>query len=142
MNKVFVDTDVILDLFIRREPHHSEALRLFTHLKRSKTKTCTSPIVVANTYYILATLKDKRYAIDRIKKLRALITIAAVDETMIDAALAAPYKDFEDSIQLQCAKMNEVDTIITRNTKDYPKVGITIANPGEYLQVETMGKEG
>lgn len=134
MNKVFIDTDVVLDLFIRREPHHEEALRLFTCLKKSETGTYTSPLVVANTYYILAKLKDKRYAIDRIKKLRKLIKIAPVDQTTIDAALESPYRDFEDSIQFQCARMNGIQLLITRNTKDYPRSDIKVANPGQYLQ--------
>ena len=138
MNKVFVDTDVILDLFIRREPHHGEALRLFTELKRSKTKCFTSPIVLANTYYLLSKIKDKRYAIDRIKKLRKLISVAAIDEPMMDAAIASPNRDFEDSIQYNCALANGLGTIITRNTKDFPKGKLGIANPGEYLNSASM----
>ena len=43
MDNVFVDTDVVLDLFIRREPHHTEALQLFTYIKRSKAKCFTFP---------------------------------------------------------------------------------------------------
>jgi predicted nucleic acid-binding protein len=133
MDSVFVDTDVILDLFIRREPHHMEALQLFTNLKRSKIKCFTSPIVIANAYYILSKVKDKRYALERIKGLRKFVRVMPVDETVIDAALEKPYKDFEDSIQYACAKRNGIGTIITRNTKDYPKSDIKIANPGEYL---------
>jgi predicted nucleic acid-binding protein len=133
MDSVFVDTDVVLDLFIRREPHHAEALQLFTTIKRSKTKCFTSPIVIANTYYILSKVKDKGYALERIKGLRKFVKVVPVDESIIDMAIDKPYKDFEDSIQYACAKQNGIGTIITRNTKDYPKSDITIANPCEYL---------
>lgn len=44
MPKVFVDTDVILDLFIRRDPHHREALRFFSHMKKNKIQSYTAPI--------------------------------------------------------------------------------------------------
>jgi predicted nucleic acid-binding protein len=63
VGSVFLDTDVILDLFIRREPHHGLALRLFSRLRRSKTKCVTSPVVVANLYYLLAKLRSKAYAL-------------------------------------------------------------------------------
>ena len=142
MNSIFVDTDVILDLFIRREPHHQEALRLFTHLKRSKTGCFTSPIVIANAYYILTKIRDKRYALDKMRKLRKLLSIAPIDATIIDSALGSSHKDFEDSIQYFCALRNGIKTIITRNTRDYPKAEITITNPGEYLSAVSMRKSG
>ncbi len=133
MNSIFIDTDVILDLYIKREPHHTEALRLFTQLKRSKTECFTSPIVLANVHYLLSKIKSKSYAIEKIKKLRKLVSVATVDETIIDRSLESPHRDFEDSIQYFCALENGIECIITRNTKDFPKSGISIATPGEYL---------
>ena len=44
----------------------AEALRLFTHLKRAKTKCFTSPIVVANVYYILSRHWKNQIRISRI----------------------------------------------------------------------------
>jgi predicted nucleic acid-binding protein len=136
MDSVFLDTDVVLDLFIRREPHHSEALQLFTTIKRSKTRCFTSPIVIANAYYILSKVKDKGYALERIKGLRKLVQVVSVDESIIDAAIEKPFKDFEDSIQYACARKNGIGAILTRNIKDYPKSDIIIANPGEYLNAD------
>jgi predicted nucleic acid-binding protein len=54
MDSVFVDTDIILDLFIRRVPHHKIALRFFSFLKKNAIQGFTSPVSVGNTYYILA----------------------------------------------------------------------------------------
>lgn len=142
MNSVFVDTDVILDLFARREPHHRDALRLFSHLKRSKTRSFTSPIVIANVYYLLSRMKDKGYALDRIKRLRRLVSVISVDESTIDSALERPHKDFEDSIQYHCALSNGIKTLITRNTKDFLKAEVSIASPAEYLNRMSMEKRG
>lgn len=133
MDSVFIDTDVILDLYIRREPHHTEALRLFTQLKRSKTQCFTSPIVLANIHYLLSKIKDKGYAIEKIKKLRRLVSVTTVDETIIDRSLESPNRDFEDSIQYFCALKNGIKCIITRNTRDFPKSEINIVTPSEYL---------
>ncbi len=139
---VFIDTDVLLDLYIQRQPHHDIALRLFTRLKRDKTHCYTSGVVIANIYYILAKLMSRQYAMDKIRKLRRLVSVAPLDEAMIDAAVSSSLRDFEDSIQLHCAIANRIKTLITRNTADYPKGRIRIADPGQYLSAVQMAKSG
>ena len=138
MHSVFVDTDVILDIFVRREPHHRTALRFFSFLKKRKIQGFTSPIVVANTYYLLAKIRNKRYAHEKVRQLRQLIRIAAIDEEIIDAALKTPYKDFEDSIQYNCAIGNDLKFLITRNVADYPKDKLNILLPDEYMQMTAI----
>ena len=142
MRSVFLDTDVILDLFVRREPHHGMALKLFSHLHKSKASCLTSAVVVANLYYLLAKLRNKPYALERIRRLRKLVGVAAIDEAVLDAALAAPHKDFEDSLQYQCALSNDIPTLITRNTGDFPRGRITVLNPTDYLDMVAREKDG
>ena len=142
MNRVFLDTDVILDFYIRREPHHSVALRLFTYLKKTKVPCFTSALVVANAYYILSKLKTATYALDKARRLRRLVSVAPLTEAVVDSALNAPNRDFEDTIQLQCALQNGIGTLITRNTKDYPKERVKIIDPLQYLSAAALTKKG
>jgi hypothetical protein len=95
----------------------------------------TSPIVIANTYYLLTRLKNKHYAMDKIRSLRSLIAIAAVNEAIIDAAVQSASRDFEDSIQYHCALQNDIPIIVTRNIVGYPKDKVTILLPGEFLNL-------
>ena len=132
-DSVFIDTDVLLDFYIQRQPHHDTALRLFTQLSRQKTRCHTSAVVVANIHYILTRLMNRQYATDKVRRLRSFVSIAPLDEGMIDAAISSTSRDFEDSIQYHCALANGIDTLITRNTGDYPKGRIRIADPGQYL---------
>jgi predicted nucleic acid-binding protein len=142
MTKVFLDADVLLDLFLDREPHHEVALRLLTDLKRTSVECFTSAVVLANMNYILGKAKGSAYSVDRLRSLRKIVGVAALDESMVDAALADPQKDFEDSIQLQCAKRNGIETLITRNVKHYPKGRLRVTSPLEYLSSKTSGKSG
>jgi predicted nucleic acid-binding protein len=142
MNSVFLDSDIVLDFYVQRDPHHETALRLFTHLRRSKTRCFTSAVVIANVYYMLTKIESIKYALDKIRKLRKFLSIAPLNESIIDAALAFPFKDFEDSIQFQCAMHNGITTIITRNIKDYPKDQLRVADPGQYLSAAVLNKEG
>ena len=141
MNSVFLDTDVVLDFYVEREPHHDVALRLFTQLKRTKTRCYTSPVVVANTYYMLAKIENRQYALDKIRRLRKLVGIAPLNESIVDAAVSSPYKDFEDSIQFHCAIKNGIRILITRNRRDYPKGQLQVADPGQYLSATLLEKK-
>ena len=53
MNKLFVDTDVILDLLGQRIPHFHFSAVLFTFAEMKKLELYTSPLILANTFYIL-----------------------------------------------------------------------------------------
>lgn len=142
MDSVFLDTDVILDLYIDRPPFHDVALNLFTLLKRSKTKCFTSALVIANTYYILSKAENRQYALDKIRTLRKLVSIVSVDEATIDAAVTLPHKDFEDSIQLDRALQHNIKVFITRNAAHYPKDRIRVADPGQYLSASRLAQKG
>jgi predicted nucleic acid-binding protein len=142
MTSVFLDTDVVLDFYIERQPHHDVALRLFTRLKQTKTKCYTSAVVIANAYYILSKLESREYAVDRIRKLRKLVDVAPLDASIIDAAITSPYKDFEDSVQFHCAIQNKVETFITRNVRHYPKERLRVADPSQFLSATKLEKLG
>ena len=133
MTKAFIDADVLLDIFLEREPHHSVALRLLTELRRSGTSCFTSAVVLANMNYILAKAKGKEYSLNKLRSLRRMVGVARLDEAMVDSALAAPHRDFEDSLQFHCANGNGIETLITRNARHYPKGRLRVTSPVEYL---------
>jgi hypothetical protein len=91
---------------------------------------------------MLTKIENTKYALDKMRKLRKFVSIAPLNEAIIDAALSFPFKDFEDSIQFQCAMHNGIKTIITRNSKDYPKDQLKVADPGQYLSAVALDKEG
>ncbi|MCP4137609.1 MAG: PIN domain-containing protein [bacterium] len=135
MKKIFVDSDIILDLFAQRDPFHAYAAELFSLIDSGKIRAFTSPIVFANLHYILRKLQNKNQAIKSLQKLKALVNILPVDGKIIDLALASGFKDFEDSIQYYAAVENGIQYLITRNVKDYKKADITILTAEEYLNL-------
>lgn len=140
MDSVFVDTDVILDMFIRREPHHKIALHFFSFLKKNAIQGFTSPVSVANTYYILARPRDRHYALDKTRRLMQLVRIATLDQQITEAAIGAPYKDFEDSIQYHCALASGIRTLITRNVSEYPEDQLKVLLPDEYMTIRQVSQ--
>jgi predicted nucleic acid-binding protein len=135
MNSIFIDADVILDLLLRREPYVSSTAALFSLIEEKKIIAFTSPVVLANIYYISARVVDRKNALDFIRKLLSLLKVTAVDEKIMLLAIDSSFKDFEDSIQYYAAKSQAVDYLLTRNKADYKVQDITVCTPDEYLSV-------
>ena len=135
MQKIFIDTDIILDLLAERQPFYKNAAALFTLIDRGKLSGFTSPIVFANLHYLLSKQLSKKHAIINLKKLRSLINIVPVDEKIIDFSIESDFKDYEDAIHYYAAISAGISTLITRNIRDYKNPSITVCSPKEFLKM-------
>lgn len=133
MTKVFVDCDIILDLLTERKPFYNYAAEFFSLIDSKKISGYTSPVVIANLYYVLTKLKEKNFARQQLYRIRSLLDILQINQKIIDLALASSIKDFEDAIQFYTAEQNNVELIITRNTVDYPAKPLMILTAEEFL---------
>ena len=133
MNKVFVDTDVILDLLAQRIPHFHFSAVLFTFAEMKKLELYTTPLILANTFYILRKQLGNDEAKKLLRKLRILLHIIDSSESVIDKALNSDFADFEDSIQYYTALENKITLILTRNLRDYKKASVVVQTPEAFL---------
>lgn len=134
MIKVFVDSDIILDLLAQREPYFEYAAKIFTLIDQQKIKAYTSPLVFANLHYLLKKLTSNTAALKSLRKLKTLINILPVDERIIEQALNSEFNDFEDAIQYFTAIKNGINLLLTRNKVDYKKSKIAISTSEEFLK--------
>lgn len=135
MHRVFVDSDIILDVLAQRREFYIPAAKLFSLFDKGEVTGFTSPIVFANLHYILKKFKTKEYAIQSLRKLKSLISILPVDAKIIDLALSSKFNDFEDAIQYHTAKSHDINFIVTRNKKDYKQGKISACTAEEYLKI-------
>lgn len=138
MNKVFVDTDVILDLLARRIPHFHFSAVLFTFAEMKKLELYTTPLIIANTFYILRKQLGNDSAKNALRKLRILLHIIDSTESIIDKALNSDFSDFEDAIQYYTALEYQIPVILTRNIRDYKKASIVVQTPESYLVTKQL----
>ncbi|MHB8132450.1 MAG: type II toxin-antitoxin system VapC family toxin [Mobilitalea sp.] len=134
MIKLFVDSDIILDLLAEREPHHIHAARLFTLINQNKIIAYTSPLIFANLHYLLKKQTTNIVALKSLRKLKTLINILPIDERVIEQSLNSEFNDFEDAIQYYTAVNNGITLIITRNKIDYKRSKIDILTAEEFLK--------
>ncbi len=128
-----MDTDVLLDVIGRREPHWRAASRVWTLAESGHLDGCISAISYNNIYYIVRRWGGR----DRAKKALCLLrdVFATVDLTqkVLMQAMDAGLPDFEDAIQYFSAVHAGADFIITRNAEDFPRTGPTVMAPAEWL---------
>ncbi len=136
--KIFIDTDVILDLVFERKPFFYDSQKILTLVEKNYFTGFTSSLILANCYYIINSNKNKYIAQKTIAKLRSILTVLPFTDKEIGESLNSNIKDFEDGIQYFIAVNNGINTIITRNIQDYKKVDINVFMPNDFLKLEKI----
>jgi len=131
MKSVLIDTDVLLDFYLDRKPFSDDSLQLLLKCEQKQFRAFITPVIVANTYYILRT---HHYVIERLQVLLNTIHVLAIDQKQVLAALESKFTDFEDALQyFSAVNSNKIDAIITRNIKDFKKSTLPVFTPNEFL---------
>ena len=135
MDKVLIDTDVILDFFFDRKPFSNEASQILSQCERKKIEGFVTPVMISNVYYILRKTDKHEKVIQHLKMLMNIIDIAIINKKIILDALHSGFKDFEDALQNSSAQNeNDIRIIITRNVKDYKTSSLAVMTPELYLK--------
>ncbi len=136
MKKIYIDTDIILDLLLQREPFFTYSVELFKRIESNEFEAFVSALIIWNIYYLVEKYASKKKAHQKVNELRTLLKIIPVDAKIIDLSLQSDFKDFEDSIQYFAAKSKNINTIITRNKKDYRSGDIILMTASEFLNAK------
>lgn len=136
MKSVLCDINVILDIFLKRDPYYAPAARLFTLIEEKKLQGYLSAQSFPTMFYILSKELKREKAMRVLEKLRIVFRVAAVDEKVIDLSLASTFKDFEDALQYYSALHVRADYLITRNKADYRTDRLPVLTPEEFLALE------
>lgn len=133
MEKILVDTNIVIDLLSKREGFYKEAQELFTLSDQKKAKLYISSLTIANTHYLLARDHKLNEARKILIKFKVLVEVLPIDDKILELALVSDFKDFEDAIQYHTALENELDMIITRNKKDFKDSFLPVLTAKEFL---------
>ena len=134
MSKLLIDTNIVIDLLSKREEFYEEAADLFSRADKKEIKLTISSLTFANTNYILTKLKSAKEAREILRKFKVLVEILSLDDKITELALSDDnFPDFEDGLQYYSAIENQIDTIITRNKKDFKNSKIPVLTAKEFL---------
>jgi predicted nucleic acid-binding protein len=135
MQKVLIDTDVILDFFFDRKPFSDNAAQILALCESNKITGFITSVIISNVYYLLRQTATHEKVIEKLVQLTSITEVLTTDKTIIIKALNSSFKDFEDALQNFTAEISgEVDIIITRNIKDFKNSSLGILTPENYLK--------
>ncbi len=135
MNSIFLDTNVILDLIEDRKPFSLYTQYIFSRKEANEVILYTSSLNFANMHYIISKKTNKDTALKTLIKLKLLISLLPLTDKIIELSLASNFSDFEDAIQYFTAIENGINTIITRDIKDFKKAKINVLSSKQYFEM-------
>ncbi|MBM2816418.1 MAG: putative nucleic acid-binding protein, contains domain [Ignavibacteria bacterium] len=138
MDKVLIDTDVILDFFFDRNPFSEHAAKIFSLCDLKIIKGFITPVICNNVYFLLKRTANHEKVIEKLTKLISITEVLIIDNDIIIQAMISKFKDFEDALQNFAAeKSGNIDLILTRNTKDFKHSKLGVMTPENYLKSRT-----
>lgn len=136
MDRILVDTNIIIDLLTKRREFYIPASELFTLADKKEIKLAISSLTFANIFYLLSKELNDEKAKEILRKFKLLVKILPMDDKIIDLSLNSSFKDFEDAIQYFTAIENNLEIIITRNLKDFKLAKIPVMTAENYLNLK------
>lgn len=136
MDKVFVDSDIIIDFFANREPFANAAAVIFDLGAKDKIKIYVSAMSICNIYYLLRKEVGHTSAIKVIDLLLDLADVIATTKSHIKNSIKSDFKDFEDGVQhFSAYEIKGMSAILTRNLKDYKSSKIAVFTAENYIKL-------
>ena len=133
--RIFVDTNIVLDLLLMRKSFYKSATRLFSLADRKELVICISALTFTTIHYILSKQLGNEKTRSVLTQFKTLVTLLPVDDQIIDLALASDFKDLEDAVQYFCAVSAGITIIVTRDIKDYREVDISVMTAENFLKI-------
>ncbi len=132
--KLFLDTNVLLDVLAQREPWVQDSATLLALVDSGKIRGFVATHTITTVHYMLSKHLSRERATAALVELIGLISIATVDALVIQKGLSLGWHDFEDAVQAVCALEIEADYFVTRNPQDFSALSIPVVTPSDVLQ--------
>lgn len=133
MISVLLDTDVVLDFLLDRQPFAAAARSIWQAGAQGRADLYIAAITPINVFYIVQKAKGEGTARLLVSDLLQACRVCTCDHTLLLAALASSMRDFEDATQVAAAEFYQLDTIVTRNVQDYTESTVSVLSPGEFV---------
>lgn len=131
--RIFVDTNILLDVLLEREGFYCDALKIWANAEEGNVAACIAAISLNNVHYVLRKLKSETTAMIAVKILLQIFKVVPVDAEILRRAVDFHDRDFEDDIQLQCALKAKCSQLFTRNPNHYDHSAIAVVPPSAFM---------
>lgn len=133
--KILFDTNVIIDVFLDREPFSNDAAWLMAMVEKSDLTGFICATTVTTVHYLLAKVLGPPAALRHIRILLSLFNVAPVNRAVLEDAAASKFNDFEDAVLHSAAVHAGAEYIVTRNVGDFKKSSLPVFIPGDFINI-------
>ena len=134
--KLFLDTNIIIDVIASREPFVEDSRKVLSLCERGQTEGVMSVLTLCTISYVLRKYAAPGTLRRQIRDLRNLLPPVDLTTQLLDRAISSTIADFEDAVQFYSAVYCDADCIITRNAKAFPQDGIPVLSPTAFLNLK------
>jgi len=131
--KLFIDTNIMLDLLGERVPFYDSIAKIATLADKGEVSIVVSALSYSTVAYILAKYENIETVKEKLRKFKIISEISDLDAMTIEKGLNSNFSDFEDSLQYYCALKSECKVLLTRNQKDFKMSALPVMSAEEYL---------
>jgi predicted nucleic acid-binding protein len=134
--RILIDTNVLLDALLGREPHFENADKILELCATRKVQGCIAAHSIPNMFYILRKDMSEADRRDVLSNFCVILSVEGVDSAKVSAVLKnSDFSDLEDCLQAECAESAAADYIVTRNVKDFKMSNVHAITPREFLDL-------
>lgn len=139
VNRILVDTNILLDYLLEREPFFEDAKQVIMSCINGKSNGCIAAHSISNMFFILRKDYSAKERREILLNLCKIFDIEGIDKAKLISGLQNEnFSDFEDCLQMECAKSYGADYIITRNVSDYGTSEVKAIMPKDYLKLQNI----
>ena len=135
VNRILIDTNILLDYLLTREPFYEVAKEVVRTCTEGDTKGCIAAHSITNMFFILRKDYDAEERREMLINLCTIFDVEGIAKNKLLVGLQnVDFADFEDCLQTECAKAYGAEYIVTRNIADYNASEITAILPKDFLE--------
>jgi len=128
-----IDTNVVLDVMLAREPHLSASTAVLAAVERGQCLGLLCATTITTIHFIAERQIGAQASLKEINRLMSLFGIAAVNQGVLQSAIHRDMPDFEDAVLHEAAIQAGCHCIVTRNINDFTAAEIPIYTPGQFI---------
>ena len=133
-NRLFLETNVMLDLLGERESYYDSIARIATLADKGEVKLTVSTLSYSTVFYLLSKFEDSKIVKEKLRKFKIISETSDLTDKIIEKGLSSNFSDFEDALQYHCALKADCNILITRNVKDFKESEMPVMTAAEYLK--------
>jgi len=133
--RVLIDTNIVLDFLLQREPFFQDAERLFQAIDTGQVVGYVTATTLTDIFYISRKhTRSVGQARQAVSETLIAMVICSVNRAVLESAFGSGLADFEDAVQIFCAVAQGLDAILTRDTQGFLSSPVTVLSIQEFLQ--------